>query len=202
MTMNIKSVLLLLILFASVNCFSQNKIEIHTANVAKVTFLNPGVSYERSIARLQTLYAQVFMNTAATFSYSGALGNNTKFYFDPALTIQYRYYYNGKRRFERDKRIDMNSMNYVTAVFETVFSQRPFVTGFEENNYRLINSFGLAWGLQRNYKKRFSLDLNLGLGVLFAKSTVKIYPQTVYKRYSQLAPMGQLNIGYWLNKRK
>lgn len=200
--MNIKLVFLLLILFAAGNCFSQNKSEINTANVAKITFINPGVSYERSIARLQTLYAQVFMNTSAIFSYSSALGNNTKFYFDPALAMQYRYYYNGKKRFERDKRIEMNSMNYVTAAFETIFSKRPFVTGFEENNYRLLNSFGLAWGFQRNYKKRFSLDLNLGLAVLFAKSTAQIYPQTVYKKYNQLAPIGQLNIGYWLNKRK
>ncbi len=199
--MNIKLGFLLIIFLTSEKCISQDKSEIHTENVTKITFLNPGISYERSIARLQTLYAQVFMNTSATFSYSSSLGNNTKIYFDPALTIQYRYYYNGKRRFEKDKRIEMNSMNYFTTVFEGVLSKRPFVTGIEENNYRLINSLGLAWGFQRNYKKHFSLDLFFGLAVLFAKST-RTYPRTFQENVTQLAPMSQLNIGYWLNKRK
>ncbi len=199
--MNTKLILIFFILFTSSKCFSQDKSEIHTANVTKITFLNPGISYERSIARLQTLYTQVFMNTSATFSYSSSLGNNTKFYFDPALTIQYRYYYNGKRRFEKDKRIEMNSMNYFTSVYEAILSKRPFVTGVEETNYRLINSFGVAWGFQRNYKKRFSLDLFFGLAVLFAKST-RTYPQTFQENVTQLAPMSQINIGYWLNKKK
>lgn len=200
--MIIKSVLLLSIFFLSKNCFSQDESGVHTTNVTKVTFVNPGASYEQSIGRLQTLYAQAFMNTSATFSYSGALGNTSKFYFDPALTIQYRYYYNGKRRAAKDKRTEMNSMNYLTAVSENVLSKRPFVTGMEENNYRLINSLGLAWGFQRNYIKRFSLDFYVGLAVLFAKSTSQTYPQTVQDNFTQLAPMSQINIGYWLNRRK
>ena len=95
----------------------------------------------------------------------------------------------------------MNSMNYVTSVFETVLSKKPFVLEIDENNYRLINSFGLAWGFQRNYKKRFSLDFYFGLAFLFAKSIAKTYPQIVHENFKQLAPMSQLNIGYWLNKR-
>ena len=70
----------------------------------------------------------------------------------------------------------MNSMNYVTSVFETVLSKKPFVLEIDENNYRLINSFGLAWGFQRNYKKRFSLDFLFWTCLSFCKVNSKNLP--------------------------
>ena len=200
--MNFK--LLLATLFMSANCFSQDKYELHTANVTKVTFINPGFSYEKTIAKFQTLYAQAFMNTSASFSYSSSLGSNSKFYFDPAATLQYRYYYNGAKRLAKGKRTEMNSMNYLTAVFESVFSKRhTHKVNYVEKNIRPINSLGLAWGLQRNYKKRFSLDLYVGLGYLFTTETIPSgYGVTTVENVGQITPMGQLNIGLWLNRKK
>lgn len=174
----------------------------YTADVLKITFLNPGVSYEKSIAKSQTLYGQVFMNTSGYFSYSSSRGYSSKFYFDPALTIQYRFYYNGKRRLKKGKRIEMNSMNYLTALFEGVLSKRPFATGVEDIKRRTISSFGLAWGFQRNYKRRFSFDMHLGLATYFGKSVVRTYPQIIRENTSQLSFASQINIGIWLNKKE
>ncbi len=196
--------LLLVTFFITANCFSQDKNELHTTNVTKVTFINPGLSYEKTIAKFQTLYVQAFMNTSATFSYSSSLGSNSTLYFDPAATLQYRYYYSGAKRLAKGKRTEMNSMNYVTAVYESVFSKRhTHNINYIEKNIRPIHSLGLAWGLQRNYKKRFSLDLNLGLGYLFTTETVPTgFGMTIKENVGQITPMGQINIGLWLNKKK
>jgi hypothetical protein len=178
--------------------------EIDVTNVTRVTLLNPGLSYETRIGKLQTLYLQAFMNTSSYSDYSNSMGFDYEFYFDPAVTAQYRYYYNGDKRLQKNKRTEMNSMNYVAVIGETVFSKMPMNSSYlEETSRRAVSRLGVAWGLQRNFEKRFSLDLNLGLGYLFANGTT--YDMTgakVKKSASQATMVGQLNIGFWLNKRK
>ena len=165
----LRLVLFLIVIYIfPIKSFSQEKV--YTTRVTKLTFFNPGVSYEQPIGPKQTLYGQLFMNTSFSYSYSSSLGSDFLLYIDPASTLQYRYYYNGNKRVLKGKRTQMNSMNYVNAVFEANFSSRPFHTNPIETHRRFINSLGLAWGLQRNYPKRFSLDLYFGFGYVFAKS--------------------------------
>ncbi len=103
------------------------------------------------------------MNTSFGLGYSSSLGNTSFIYFDPALTIQYRYYYNYIKREAKGKRTEMNSLNYVCSILQTVFSKENISSSYyPETNQRAINTFGLAWGFQRNFQNRFSLDLNLG----------------------------------------
>src|SRR5215213_6679834 len=159
--------LCLLIFLASFLAGSSQDVDV---SVAKVTILNPGLSYETRIGKFQTVYGQAFMNVSASYSYSSSMGSNSKFYFDPAVTLQYRYYYNGMKRMEMERRTEMNSMNYVAAVSEVIFSKMRLSTNyFDEWNRRAITRLGVVWGLQRNYRQRFSLDLNMGLGYMFAK---------------------------------
>ena len=201
----VSKILLFALLLISNVSYSQKNIETDVTNVSKVTFFNPGLSYEARIGRHQTLYGQVFMNTSVSYSYSSNFGSSSTLYIDPAVTIQYRYYYNQKRRENAGKRIQMNSLNYVSGIFETVFSKaRVKSSTYDENNRRPINHLGFVWGLQRNYKKRFSLDLNLGLGYLFAKqTTINFYNnQTIKENVGMLTPLGQINLGIWLNKIK
>ncbi len=193
-----------LLLLVSVSCFAQSEDTGDITDVSKVTFLNPGLSYEKRIGKLQSLYGQVFLNTSASYSYSSSMGSTGSVYFDPAATLQYRYYFNARRREEKGKRIEMNSMNYVGPVYEFVSSKAAINSDyFNEAKRRAINKFGVIWGMQRNYPKRFSLDLNLGLGYLFTKGT---YPDNfgniVRKNIDQVTFMGQINLGFWLNKRK
>jgi len=173
-------------------------------NVKKVTILNPGVSYEAKIARFQTIYVQGFISTSGYFSYSDALGTESAFYFDPAADLQYRFYYNGMKRFEMEKRTEMNSMNYVAIMSEVIFSKmRLSDTYIDESSRRAISKFGVGWGFQRNYAQRFSLDLNLGFGYLISKGTVVTLQQRKYSKNISLPTfMSQLNIGFWLNKKK
>jgi hypothetical protein len=71
-----------------------------------------------------------------------------------------------------------------------------------EINRRACNTVGVVWGFQRNYRKRFSLDLNLGLGYLFSTATVLDNTgQTVRENLGEFTTLGQLTLGFWLNKR-
>ena len=203
MKINTSLLSLFLLIASCVSAQKENQSDV--TNVAKVTIINPGFSFEQRIGKHQTLYGQVFMNTAFSFNYSSTFGGSTKVYFDPAVTLQYRYYYNINRRLNAEKRIDMNSLNYVGAVWETVFSKQNIgQRNYDELKARPINKVGVVWGFQRNYKSRFSLDVNVGPGYLFAKQTTSyIYANpTVKETIGQPTILGQVNIGIWLNKRK
>lgn len=183
---------------------SAQKSEIDVTNVTKVTMLNPGLSYEARVAKFQTLYLHGFMAPSGYFAYSDALGVQSSFYLDPAADLQYRFYYNGMKRAEMEKRTEMNSMNYVTIMSEVVFSKTRLSDSYiEESNRRAITRFGVGWGMQRNYAKRFSLDLNMGFGYLMSTGTQYVGGgQTMKRNISNATFMGQLNLGFWLNRRK
>jgi hypothetical protein len=208
--MNIKMLFSFMAILITSNCFAQYK-NINTSDnvtdVLKVTIINPGVAYEKRIGKFQTVIGQLFINT----SISSSLNNNNTttpevtLYFDPAISLQYRYYYNYERRSDNDKRTDMNSMNYVGVALETFFSKINLDESFfAEQKRRAINSIGVIWGIQRNYHKRFSLDLNFGLGyrsTSFTKTT-GFPPSTSTVKTGRISSIGQLNLGIWLNKRK
>lgn len=186
----------LFFLLLATRCLAQSD---DVTNVAKLTLLNPGFGYEVRTAKYQTLHAQLFMNTALFGQADAANTPNFQLYFDPAATLQYRYYYNNRKRLQNEKRTDKNSMNYVALVGEVIFSRMPLLSDHdEEMRRRAVNRFGALWGLQRNFQKHFSLDLNVGLGYLVSTGTYGGLLFTPEKRtVSQLAVLGQLNVGFW-----
>ena len=192
----------LLLLFLGSLCasgFAQDQL---TTDVTRVSFLSPGVSYEKSIGRAQTIQARAFMATSFSFSYSMALGSDWYFHSDPALSLQYRYYYNHKARQQKEKRTAMNSMNYVAPLFETLFSKNRIDMDHPlEKSRRAIHTAGVVWGLQRNYEKRFSLDLQLGAGYQFTHVTAQGTDESVKYKVGNFTTIGQLTLGFWLNKR-
>ena len=192
--MNCKLTCLAILAVLSLKSFSQTE---DVTNVAKITLLNPGLSYEARLGKYQTAYAQVFMNLSAYGETDGFGNADFDFYFDPAVTLQYRYYYNAEKRLENEKRIEKNSMNYVAAVGEAFFSKVPLKAfSSEELSRRPVYRSGAVWGLQRNFEKHFSVDLNLGLGYLSSKETIyTTRAETV--NVGQLTFLGQLNIGFW-----
>lgn len=194
---------LFLLMLISTNCFCQNKQSTEITNVTKVTFFNPGISYEKRIAKSQSLYAQLFMNTSFAIGFSDALGTTSYIHFDPAVSLQYRCYYNFRRREDKGKRTEMNSLNYLAGIVETTFSKESISSSYLiEKDRRAINVFGIAWGFQRNYPKRFSLDINFGPGYLYTTvTTMNDTGQLITKNAGQFIPVGQINLGFWLNKR-
>jgi hypothetical protein len=202
--MRIKIITFLFFLAIATNCFSQNKLQTDITDITKATFVNPGISYEKKIGKFQSILGQAFINTSFSISYSSSLGNTSSITFDPALSFQYRYYYNYDKRQKKGKRTEMNSLNYLSPTFETIFSKNRISTShYIENNRRPINTVGVVWGIQRNYRKRFSLDFNLGLGYLFTTASLPDNTGlTIKENIGKLSSLGQLNLGFWLNKRK
>lgn len=185
----------------------KKKKEGDVTDVVKITFLNPGISYEKRIGKFQTLYVQGFMNTSMLSYYDYySLERTYKFFFDPAISVQYRYYYNYQNRTAKDKRTSFNSLNYIAPVYEGIFTQIPVNTKTSSEiseKRRMVNRVGLLWGFQRNYPERFSLDLNLGYGIMFASTS---FPDGLGKMYTvkESTPsfLGQINMGFWLNRNR
>lgn len=201
--MNPRHLSFLVLSFSVTHSFSQNKGEPDISNVTTITILDPGVSYEARIGKFQSLYFHGFMAVSASLGYSEALGFISDFHLDPALEMQYRHYYNAARRLSKGKRVEMNSLNYLCASFETIFSKmRIYSENIEEKKVRAINTIGLAWGMQRNYRKHFSLDLNLGVGYFFTKGTDVDNAGNPYPvNLSKVTAIGHLTLGIWLNNR-
>jgi hypothetical protein len=189
-------------LLLPVNCFCQQK-QAAVTDVIKATFLNPGISYEKKAGKCQTLYAQAFLNTSFGIGFSSYLGSTSFIYLDPAFTLQYRYYYNFAKREDKGKRTALNSLDYIAAIAETIFSAGNIASSWvPEEKRRAMNTIGLVWGIQRNYPKRFSIDANAGFGYLFAKeTTINTTGQLVRKTAGKLTYAGQLNLGFWLNRK-
>ena len=198
---DLKIIFLFLQLFVSIDSFSQVQDKPEVSNVTKASFFSPGISYEKKIGKFQTLFARAFMSTSFYFSYSTSLGTSAGIDLYPGWSLQYRYYYNSAKRKAQGKRTEMNSLNYVTTIVEMMLFKET-VSSNGETDLRALNTFGLAWGLSRNYRKRFSLDLSVGLGYLYAKrTTLNEFGEYVTKNEGEITPVGQIALGFWLNRR-
>jgi hypothetical protein len=191
--MNPKFFVILTVSFITANSLGHSQSFSGVRDVSKVSFLSPGFSYEHRVGRSQTLYARAYLDPSGYFLYSDAIGTRSDLYLDPAITLQYRYYYNVARREEKGKRTEMNSFNYVAPVFKTTFNA--------ENTGYSLHRLGVVWGFQRNYHSRFSLDLNIGLGYAFVGTRYNEYGELFTRGVNELTTIGQLNLGFWLNKR-
>ncbi|HMO63161.1 MAG TPA: hypothetical protein PKC39_13295 [Ferruginibacter sp.] len=184
--------------------FAQSDKEGSIRDITKITLLNPGFAYEKAIGQFQSVYLQAFINASATRTdFFGE--TERKYYLDPAFTAQYRYYYNYTKRQEKKLRTSNNNLNYVSGLIQTFFSKIPIEDlEYTPEKRRAVNFAGAAWGIQRNYPKRFCLDLGLGLGVLFTKTTYNEFFSAEKKTINQVMPYPylQLNIGFWLNKQQ
>ena len=191
------------LLFATTACFSQEEKIPDVTDVTKFIFIS-GFSYEKRIGKFQTLYGKAFARVTLWGTYSSSFGTDAGIYIDPAVMVQYRYYYNARKRQERGKRTDMNSMNYLAAIGETIFSKQRLSTSYyEEDKLRPINMLGIAWGLQRNFRSRVSVDFNAGPGYLFTESSYPGYNgQPVTRQQNKFTLLTQFDIGIWLNRRK
>ncbi len=199
--MKLRRGFLVVLLAVSTVGYSQTKYNVR--DITKANFLNPGLSYEKSLNKNQTLYLNGFINTFFTFTISSSLGNSSAVLFEPSFNAQYRFYYNFEKREGNKKTTDLNNLNYVAPIYELNYTRRNFLANYiSENKARAVNKIGAVWGLQRNYPRRFCLDFNVGLGYLFTNgTTIDNSNNFIKKNISQPTMLGHLNLGFWLNKK-
>lgn len=172
-------------------------------NVFKVNIIAPGVSYEKRIGYRQTLVAGAYLAPNFAFSYSSNFGSNFYFNLVPGIEAAYRYYYNGKRRTDKGYTTSLNNMNYFSFVYIPSITDVAISDAYyDETRKRLVHNIGIAWGFQRNYKNRISLDLYIGPGCRIGKSTDVNASGQYYSKIG-IAPtiISNITMGLWLNKR-
>ena len=192
------------LLFACYSLNAQSDSQKVVANVTRLAIINPGFSYETTIGSKSTLYSEVGLAPFIRMGWAAVEAEGFKFRMDPFVNLQYRAYYNFKRRTEKKLRTDLNSLNYIAPSLGISYSKNAIHSdGYDEPDRRVLSSVGVYWGMQRNFKSRFSLDLMIGPGYLFGKTT---YNDGVGGSYSEGDGRFVLNtrliLGLWLNKKE
>jgi len=198
---NLTYLLLPVFLFFTTNAFAQDTSSVIT-NVTRITILNPGISYEMRTGKTSTVYLNAYTTTLSSIGYSSTFGWSTQFNFDPSLSLQYRFYHNIRRRLEKGKRIEKNSLNYIATVYQMSFSKNALSDGVYVNNSRRpINELGVVWGMQRNYANRFSLGLNVGPGIFFGKDRIEEPTESYTVNITEFTLVAHLELAIWLGRK-
>ncbi len=184
-----KYIFTLLLLFIIFHSNSQDK-KI-TEPVLTGTFLSPGLTYEIPVGKLTTIKFRAAMEAGFSYASGIIVGPRYSFSFIPTLTGEYRYYYNIEKRMKANKNSRYNSANYfaVVAKYGTSYTTYHMEDGSTLKNTTEVTNVGIVWGLQRNYRNRFSLDFNIGPSLL--------YPLL----YEQFGFIGNLTLGIRLGKK-
>jgi hypothetical protein len=150
-----------------------------------------------------TLYSHIY-SRSFYFALTEALGASSSFQFNPGITEQFRYYYNGAKRAARRKNTEMNSMNYFGLKGQAILFRAEKIKNSLQTLDRDFYYTGASWGIQRNGDKRLSFDLQVGGGYYIINERVKDANSiTVSKStLNGFAPHVDFSLGFWLNKRK
>ena len=158
-----KKVIVLLVLSASFNGFSQVReiaekgSGIINLEPHQVTFnlVNPGISYEIG------LFRNVSASGASGF---GLVSYEEGYAFGYALHNRVRYYHNFNRRLDMGKNVSGNSGNYIALSNTIFFSQLRVATDIEGPKDFNIGFYGMLYGIQRTNNNGFNFNAELGAG--------------------------------------
>ncbi|WP_289661384.1 hypothetical protein [Flavobacterium panacagri] len=122
--------------------------------------LSPGFVYEHGFSSKNTLYSEASLILGYRHN---SFYDESTFYFVPRITEQFRHYYNLEKRALKGKRTAHNSGNFIALYadysFESISTNKLF------SEYCPSFTVGPAWGIQRTYKGKFNIDLNIGAGL-------------------------------------
>lgn len=158
-----------------------------TADLFKVNFWLPGISYEKSIGRDHTLYFGSYMAILLSPAYESP--NNVRhIFFTPSLNAEFRTYYNLQQRNNKGRRTAMNSANYFAPIYIGRYTKTSLWDVSE-----WLNQFAFVWGMQRTAPKGFSIDFHAGVVITpGAYNTFYYYPVDL---------LFQLSLGYKIGKK-
>lgn len=163
-------------------------------------------SVEKSTFGIQTGFLGVWVHHEARLSnqlvfrselgfdsgiWGGDFYDRTGYVFTPVITAEPRWYYNLKKREGKSKRIDGNSVNFVS--LKTSFHPDWFVIS-NYDNISVISDLSIipTWGIKRNIGRHFNYEAGIGVGYryIFAKQAGYLENET------EVALNTHLRIGY------
>ncbi len=145
--------------------------------ILKLNFLPMSLSYEFRVERLMTMMVE------PSFSFTWTNGVP---YFSPHVNVYFRHYYNFNKRNLKGKRTAKNSANFVGATMVFNFWNAAYTPSMESDGYIRYFSVGPVWGIQRNYRRHFSLGINLAPLISLGNQGIK------------LDAMAMITLGFWL----
>lgn len=172
-----------------------------TSKLATATIISPGITYEHPVANKLTVKGKAALTFDWSYAASSSFGPSFSFSPTTELSGQFRYYYNFDLRKRKEKNTAHNSANYISFVAKYAYSGITYRYGdsFSESyggprNYSVkhashMPNLGIVWGIQRNYKNRFSIDCSIG---------PSLYTPFADNEFSFI---GDFSFGFWLGKK-
>ncbi len=182
-----KNIFLFTMLLITFNSFAQDKMDTQTVKVWRINFLNPAIELEYPISNKSTI------SSAIGIGYNGAYpdltygGDGFIYIIAPFLDVQYKYFYNFKKRQNKNRTIKNNSGNFISL---RLISHGPSIMENINRTSDFDFAFGPTWGIQRKYGKNFHFLFDVG-------------PQYYFDTYGNgniMPIMVQINLGFDLNK--
>lgn len=161
-----KIFLLLSILSASIYFGSCQSVE---KKILKLDFFLPGMTFEKGISQKSSFV----VNPMLGFNFGWSRNGN---YFDliPNLNLEYRYYYNLKRRLDLKKRTANNTGNFIAA--KTIMR---FPSISSDDNSKFAVGIGGVYGIQRTYASGIYILGESGIGI--GGSKLEAFPILTFK---------------------
>ena len=175
---------ILLIVTAKTGFAQDEKPHLSVSSVLKLNFILPGVSYEQKIGNYSTLNFAAYMDGMISDKIE-SVNRQSHLFLIPTFNVEFRNYYNMNKRDAKGKRTALNSANYIAPVYLSRYSHTSLYS-----DRILVHQVGAVWGMQRNYPKGFSLDLNGGMVYTFKANN--------YYYYDPIELVLQAKLGFWL----
>ena len=152
------SILAFISLF-TLSAYAQEQQTYHTEKVWRINFINPGVELEVPTGNYSTFSAGLGVGYGGSYPELTYGGSGLVYIIAPFLDLQQKWFYNVKRRTRKNRSVEKNSGNFISA--------RTIVRGHSiaDNVYRTSDfdlAFGPTWGIQRSYGETLHLLFDIG----------------------------------------
>lgn len=176
------SILVILTLF-TITIQAQEQKTYNTEKVWRINFLNPAAELELPTGNYSTFSTGLGIGYGGGYPDLTYKDNGLIYIIAPFLDLQQKWFYNINKRLVKNKTVDNNSGNFISARFIT---RGPSIA---ENVFRTSDfdfAFGPTWGIQRKYGEKFHLLFDVGPQYYYdTEGNANIFPI-----------MFQLNLGF------
>lgn len=175
------SIVALLALF-TITTYAQEK-TYNTEKVWRINFLNPAAELEIPTGNHSTFSTGLGVGYGGGYPDLTYADNGIIYIIAPFLDVQQKWFYNFNKRMGKNKTVENNSGNFISARFITRGNS------IAENVHRTSDfdfAFGPTWGIQRKYGENFHLLFDVGPQYYFdTEGNANIFPIMI-----------QLNLGF------
>lgn len=147
------------LIFFTISMHAQQEDAYSTEKVWRINFLNPGVEVELPTGDFSTFSAGVGIGYGGSYPDLTYGANGFIYIIAPFLDLQQKWFYNINKRIRKERTVDNNSGNFISARLITRGNS------IADNVYRTSDldfAFGPTWGIQRKYGENFHLLFDVG----------------------------------------